>query len=587
MSNRIIYGSRSESLASRDRLITRLSMSISLVVLCAFTLTPAHGQSTDYDESTDLEILAGLPNTRMHYQRLSSPLRPKAAIWEGLENEIDALLSGINDYARLEALVHEKSASELQALVAEGALSYEQITRYFIARIYTVETDDARYLNAVISLNPRAIDAAKLADRERNEGKAVAQDSLFGLPILLKDNIGFESLPTTAGAAALAENFAADAFVTQRLKANGVVILGKANLSEWAYFFCTGCPSGYSALGGQTLNPYGRLKFTTGGSSAGSGAAIAGGFAVAAVGSETSGSILSPSSANSLVGLKPTTGSLSRSGVVPISSTLDTTGPMARTVRDAVALFNAMTGYDQADTAMPRLAEDLTLLVRDADLSGLRLGFPTALALEPLIVAAVGKLEAAGAIVVPVEFAPPDLQEEVQFMGAEMVRDLASYLQHDASPNVIIENLSGLQTFNLAAPEERAPYGQALVDQMVGFETFFESDAQAGEGEIARLKHHVVSEVGGYLDALFSLHNLDALVRINNSGASAGAFANYPALTIPAGYRETGQPVGVTFYAPSFQEQRLIDIGLKLEETGALRRPPPKYLQGRIPHKQK
>lgn len=587
MSNRIIYGSRSESLASRNRLITRLSMSISLVVLCAFTLTPAHGQSTDYDESTDLEILAGLPNTRMHYQRLSSPLRPKAAIWEGLENEIDALLSGINDYARLEALVHEKSASELQALVAEGALSYEQITRYFIARIYTVETDDARYLNAVISLNPRAIDAAKLADRERNEGKAVAQDSLFGLPILLKDNIGFESLPTTAGAAALAENFAADAFVTQRLKANGVVILGKANLSEWAYFFCTGCPSGYSALGGQTLNPYGRLKFTTGGSSAGSGAAIAGGFAVAAVGSETSGSILSPSSANSLVGLKPTTGSLSRSGVVPISSTLDTTGPMARTVRDAVALFNAMTGYDQADTAMPRLAEDLTLLVRDADLSGLRLGFPTALALEPLIVAAVGKLEAAGAIVVPVDFAPPDLQEEVQFMGAEMVRDLASYLQHDASPNVIIENLSGLQTFNLAAPEERAPYGQALVDQMVGFETFFESDAQAGEGEIARLKHHVVSEVGGYLDALFSLHNLDALVRINNSGASAGAFANYPALTIPAGYRETGQPVGVTFYAPSFQEQRLIDIGLKLEETGALRRPPPKYLQGRIPHKQK
>lgn len=577
MSNRIRYGSRSESLASRNRLITRLSMSISLVVLCAFTLTPAHGQSTDYDESTDLGILAGLPNTRMHYQRLSSPLRPKAAIWEGLENEIDALASDPKDYARLEALVHEQSASELQALVAQGALSYEQITRYFIARIHAVETDDARYLNAVIALNPRALEAAKLADRKRSEGKTVAQDSLFGLPILLKDNIGFESLPTTAGAAALAENFTADAFVTQRLKANGVVILGKANLSEWAYFFCTGCPSGYSALGGQTLNPYGRLKFTTGGSSAGSGAAIAGGFAVAAVGSETSGSILSPSSANSLVGLKPTTGSLSRSGVVPISSTLDTTGPMARTVRDAVALFNAMTGYDQADTAMPLLTEDLTLLVRDADLSGLRLGFPTALALEPLIVAAVEKLEAAGAIIVPVDFAPPDLQEEVQFMGAEMVRELAKYLQQYASPQVMIVTLSDLQAFNLAAPDERAPYGQALVDQMVGFETFFKSDAQAGEGEITRLEQVVVGEVGGYLDSLFSLHKLDALVRINNSGASAGAFANYPALTIPAGYRETGQPVGVTFYAPSFQEQRLIDIGVKLEETGALRQIPGGY----------
>jgi len=577
MSNRIRYGSRSDSLAFRNRRITRLSLSLSLLVSCAFTLTPAHGQSTDYDETADLGTLAGLPNTRMHYQRLSSPLRPKTAVWAGLENEIDALLSDSKDYARLEALVHEKSASELQALVAQGAVSYEQITRYFIARIYTIETDDAGYLNAVISLNPSAIEAAKLADRKRSEGKIVAQDSLFGLPILLKDNIGFESLPTTAGAAALAENFAADAFVTQRLKANGVVILGKANLSEWAYFFCTGCPSGYSALGGQTLNPYGRLKFTTGGSSAGSGAAIAGGFAIAAVGSETSGSILSPSSANSLVGLKPTTGSLSRSGVVPISSTLDTTGPMARTVRDAVALFNAMTGYDQADTAMPRLTEDLTLLVRDADLSGLRLGFPVALAREPLIVAVVAKLEAAGAIIVPVEFSPPDLEEEVQFMGAEMVRDLASYLQQYASPDVVIESLSDLQAFNLAASDERAPYGQALVDQMVGFETFFKSDAQAGEGEIARLKHHVVSEVGGYLDTLFSFHNLDALVRINNSGASAGAFANYPALTIPAGYRETGQPVGVTFYTPSFQEQRLIDIGVKLEERYAVRRPPADY----------
>jgi amidase len=394
---------------------------------------------------------------------------------------------------------------------------------------------------------------------------------------LLKDNIGFEGLPTTAGAAALAENYARDAFVTQRLKANGVVILGKANLSEWAYFFCTGCPSGYSALGGQTLNPYGRLKFNTGGSSAGSGAAIAGNYALAAVGSETAGSILSPSSANSLVGLKPTTGSLSRSGVVPISSTLDTTGPMARTLGDVVALFNAMAGYDQADTAMPRLTEDLKLLVRDTDLTGLRLGFPEALASEPLIVAAVSKLEAAGVVVVPVEFAPPDLFEEVQFMGAEMVRDLAEYLSVNASDEVSIETLSDLQAYNLDIPSERAPYGQALVDQMVDFEIFFQSDIAAGEGEIARLKQIVVEEVGGYLNALFSRHDLDVLVRINNSGASAGAFANYPALTIPAGYRVSGQPVGVTFYAPSFQEQRLIDIGQKLEASGVMRQPPSGY----------
>jgi len=250
---------------------------------------------------------------------------------------------------------------------------------------------------------------------------------------------------------------------------------------------------------------------------------------------------------------------------------------MARTLGDVVALFNAMAGYDQADTAMPRLTEDLKLLVRDTDLTGLRLGFPEALASEPLIVAAVSKLEAAGVVVVPVEFAPPDLFEEVQFMGAEMVRDLAEYLSENASDEVSIETLSDLQAYNLDIPSERAPYGQALVDQMVDFETFFQSDIAAGEGEIARLKQIVVEEVGGYLNALFSRYDLEVLVRINNSGASAGAFANYPALTIPAGYRVSGQPVGVTFYAPSFQEQRLIDIGQKLEASGVMRQPPSGY----------
>lgn len=548
-----------------------------LMLSLAASATHSLAQSIDYDEEKDLAVLASNQNVRMHYQRLSSPLRSKETIWQGLERVIEAMPTDSDDYRRLEALVLEKSASQLQTLVSQGALSYEEITRFFIARIHAIETDDQRYLNAVISLNPLAVDAARAADDERKEGKNIAPDSLFGLPILLKDNIGFEGLPTTAGAAALAENYARDAFVTQRLKANGVVILGKANLSEWAYFFCTGCPSGYSALGGQTLNPYGRLKFNTGGSSAGSGAAIAGNYALAAVGSETAGSILSPSSANSLVGLKPTTGSLSRSGVVPISSTLDTTGPMARTLGDVVALFNAMAGYDQADTAMPRLTEDLKLLVRDTDLTGLRLGFPEALASEPLIVAAVSKLEAAGVVVVPVEFAPPDLSEEAQFMGAEMVRDLTEYLSDNASDEVRIETLSDLQAYNLDIPSERAPYGQALVDQMVDFETFFQSDIAAGEGEIARLKQIVVEEVGGYLNALFSRHDLDVLVRINNSGASAGAFANYPALTIPAGYRVSGQPVGVTFYAPSFQEQRLIDIGQKLEASGVMRQPPSGY----------
>lgn len=558
-----------------NKSLTLLAAGIVSIGVCC----PIAAQSPLYDEASDLTLLAEHQNPRMHYSRLTSPLRDKRQSWAGLEGAIAALREDPREYARLESYVLEKSATELQAQVAAGELSYEDITRYFIARIHAIETDDTRFLNAIIALNPGAIEAARAADAQsRANGLEIAEDSFFGLPILLKDNIGFAGLPTTAGAAALAENDTADAFVTARLKANGVVILGKANLSEWAYFLCRGCPSGYSALGGQTLNPYGRLEFNSGGSSAGSGAAIAGGFAVAAVGSETAGSILSPASANSLVGLKPTTGSLSRSGVVPISSTLDTLGPMGKNVADVVALFNAMTGYDQQDKAMPLLSADLKLILREADISGMRLGFPRALAEEPEITAAVAKLEAAGARIVPVNFDPPDLVEEGQFMGAEMVRDLALYLADYAGPAVQIRNILDLQLFNLENPDVRVPYGQSLIDMMAGFTEQFDGNPEGLVRETERLSAMVSAQTGGYLEALFANKKIDALIRINNSGASAGAFANYPAITLPAGYRESGQPVGITLYAPPFQEQRLIDLAGVLEGAGQMRRPPQQYL---------
>jgi amidase len=580
MNRRVLVKRGEGTVAPAKRRIRSIGLAASGLALACLA-SYAAAQSPSYDEAADLALLAQNPNARMHYRRLSSPLRSKAALWEGMQAQFQALGESPAEYARLEDLVREKSAAQLQASVAEGALSYEEITRYFLIRIYAIESDDARYLNALIALNPQALEAARKADAERvtriAAGGEINPNSFFGLPVLLKDNVGTAGMPTTAGAAALAENTTQDAFVTARLKANGAVILGKANLSEWAYFFCRGCPSGYSALGGQTLNPYGRLEFNTGGSSAGSGAAIAGGFAVAAVGSETAGSILSPASANSLVGLKPTTGSLSRSGVIPISSTLDTLGPMGRSVADVVALFNAMAGYDRSDKAMPLLSADMQLVVRDASIVGLRLGLPTALGNEPLIRAAVAKLANAGAVIVPVDFAPPDLAEEGQFMGAEMVVDLADYLQKWANPRVEIAGITDLQAFNTLRPQERMPYGQQLVDDMVDFMAAFGDDTQGREAEKQRLRSLVQEQTGGYLEGLFEQHNLDALVRINNSGASAGAFANYPALTVPAGYRDSGQPVGVTLYAPSFQEQRLIDLGAVLERAGLLRQAPEGY----------
>ena len=164
-------------------------------------------------------------------------------------------------------------------------------------------------------------------------------NSIFGIPILLKDNIGFESLPTTAGAYVLKDNYTDDAFITKKLKSEGAIILGKTNLSEWANYFCSGCPNGYTSLGGQTLNPYGRKIIDTGGSSSGSGVATASNLSSVSLGSETSGSILSPSSANSLVGMKPTIGNVSRSGIIPISSTLDTAGPMTRSIIDNIIVY--------------------------------------------------------------------------------------------------------------------------------------------------------------------------------------------------------------------------------------------------------
>ena len=197
-----------------------------------------------------------------------------------------------------------------------------------------------------------------------------------------------------------------NAFITDRLEEQGAIILGKANLSEWAYFFCNDCPSGYSALGGQTLNPYGRFTFGTGGSSSGSAAATAANYAVVAVGSETSGSILSPASANSLVGLKPTTGNLSRTGIVPISATLDTAGPIARSVADVVVMFNAMAGYDQNDMAMPLISDDFSLEYRVIDMQGRRLGIVEALADNSHYMAAVHLLADSGATTIELEFSP-------------------------------------------------------------------------------------------------------------------------------------------------------------------------------------
>lgn len=517
-----------------------------------------------YDQGPDLAVLAQHENDSMHFQLLNSRISDKNTLWSPFAAELSAFTEA--DYAALKPLILDQSVASLQRAVAAGDLSYEALTTFYIYRIRAIESDNQRSLNSVIALNPDAIRRARMLDEQ---GQQQTADSMWGIPVLLKDNIGFEGMATTAGAVALRDNFTGNAFIADRLQDNGAIILGKANLSEWAYFFCKDCPSGYSAMGGQTLNPYGRLDFGTGGSSSGSGASVAANYATVAVGSETSGSILSPASANSLVGLKPTTGSLSRTGVVPISATLDTTGPMARRVADAVALFNAMAGYDSRDRAMPMLSADFSLIYRLVDVSGKRVGVLTSLADNEFYGDAVELLADNGAVPVEVTLNAERNESFSEFLGAEMVRNLALYLAQHAADAVAIDSIGSLQAFNLEDLDLRAPYGQELVDMMAALDM--------SAAELESLRDEMQSAARAALDALFSDSNLDVLLSINNRNAGIAALANYPALTIPMGYEDDGRPIGLTLFAPSFREQDLIDIGARFEQLSQARKIPANY----------
>ncbi len=545
----------------RKFLLLKLLLVLSCVSLYVSAAEGAAPVWQRYDESADLLELAAHENQSMHFRLLNSKVLDKNSLWAPFLEELAEFAAA--RYESLKPLILEKDIASIQRAVANEEFTYAELTTFYIYRIREIETDNSRFVNAVIALNPNAIERARSLDAQREQGKAVAEDSMLGIPVLLKDNIGFNGLPTTAGALALAENWTANAFIADRLMENGAIILGKANLSEWAYFFCSGCPSGYSAIGGQTLNPYGRKLFGTGGSSSGSGVAMAANLATVAIGSETSGSILSPASANSSVGLKPTTGSLSRTGIVPISATLDTPGPITRSVADAVILFNAMAGFDEEDSAMPLISADLALIYREVSLNGKRLGVLDSFEDDPLYQEAISLLTNSGADAVSVSLAAARSPRFSELLGGEMVRDLAAYLENFASSNVSISSIADLQAFNTADLGLRAPYGQGLVDMML--------ELKLREEDLEALRAELQAGAEQQLQQIFAEGELDVLLSINNRHAGVAALANYPALTIPMGYEEDGRPFGLTLIAPSFQEQELVDIGAGFEQLSKAR----------------
>ncbi|MGB7395327.1 MAG: amidase family protein, partial [Pricia sp.] len=492
---------------------------------------------TPYNDSAEVAVNQDHEIERMRYKLIQSKVLDKNEVFRPLYDEVSKMSDA--EYAELKPLILEQDIPSLQSHIADGTLSYEKLTLFYLHRIYEYELDNETTLNTVLALNETVVDEARKCDSIFAAAGNVKRHPIFGMPILLKDNIGASGMNTTAGSIALMENDADDSFITGQLKKNGALILGKANLSEWAYFLCEGCPVGYSAVGGQTLNPYGRRVFETGGSSSGSGTSVAANYAVAAVGTETSGSILSPSSQNSVVGLKPTVGLLSRTGIVPISSTLDTPGPMTKNVVDNAILLSAMTGKDASDAASVATDKDYMKSVKGAiSLEGKRFGAMTNLIEEDSIYKnTIEKLKGFGAEII--EFTPPEVEMDsfLTILNIDMRNDLPKYIETQVKnrDGVKIESIQDAVAFNAEDSLVRIPYGQAHFEGLL-------ADPTSAEG-LEEIKSTLEKNGRIFFDTAMDEHNLDAILSINNYHAGYAAIAKYPALTVPMGYQEDGEPI--------------------------------------------
>jgi amidase len=490
--------------------------------------------------------------------------------------------------------LEEVSISQLQAGLASGQYTSVSLVEQYLARIEQLNRKGPE-LRAVIEVNP---DAHSIADALDNERKAQGpRGPLHGIPILIKDNIGTaDRMTTTAGSLALEGSIPArDSFVAERLRAAGAILLGKANLSEWANFRSERSTSGWSSRGGQCRNPY-ALDRDPSGSSSGSAAAAAASLCAGAVGSETNGSIVSPASRCGLVGIKPTVGLISRSGVIPISHSQDTAGPMTRTVADAAALLGALTGVDERDEATQasrgKAAPDYTKFLDPDGLKGARIGIyhPRSLDDDPWVSStvkdAVAAMKERGAVIIdPVEIESANKlgEDGYEVLLYEFKADLNRYLA-ELGPDAPVHTLQEAIEFNEKHKDRVMPY--------FGQEIFLKSQAKGPLTDAAYKKaldncRHLMRKEG--LDAVLAQHKLDAVVAstggpawlidlINGDSGTGGssslaAISGYPSITVPAGWA-FGLPLGISFMGPAWSEPTLIKLAYAFEQATKVRKPP-------------
>jgi amidase len=469
---------------------------------------------------------------------------------------------------------------DIQQALSDGLLTSRQLVERYLQRIAfyddTALDEDGMTLNSIRALNPEALAEADSLDAERAAG--TVRGPLHGIPVLLKDNIGTKDLPTTAGSIALEGSVPDnDSFLVSQLRAAGAIILGKTNLSEFANWVDLSMPSGYSSLGGQVVAPYNLGNPS--GSSSGSGVATAMALSTAAVGTETSGSIISPSFTNSVVGLKPTRGLISRAGIIPLADSFDTAGPMTRTVTDSAVMLGAMVGVDDHDVATADSAthlppgHDYTPLLKTGGLLGARLGYDTSNRPSGTAGAvwdqAIADLAAAGAEIVPIDgldtLGNVGLTELAAIFN-EFKAGLNAYLATEANPTTGVETLSDIIAFNELHPD-KVKYGQKLLQV---------SDATPGIMEAGIPNREVTRQSArAAIDSTFLRYDLDAVVSKNSDYVNVGAAAGYPTLTIPAGYTGNGRtPLNLSFLGTAWDEPELLRFGYAYEQH-SLRRVPP------------
>lgn len=488
--------------------------------------------------------------------------------------------------------MEELTILELQQQMASGETTARSLAEHYLERTEQIDKQGPT-LNAVVELNPDALKIAAALDEERQTSGS--RGPLHGVPVMLKDNIDTaDKMRTTAGSLALVGSKPQqDAFVVEKLRRAGAVILGKTNLSEWANFRSTRSSSGWSSRGGQTRNPY-VLDRNPSGSSSGSGVAVSANLCAAAIGTETDGSITSPAAANGVVGLKPTVGLISRSGIIPIAHSQDTAGPMARCVTDTAVLLGALTSVDPRDVATERsgkkgLADYTQYLVADG-LRGARIGVARNLfgfheRVDAVIEGAIAAMREQGAAIIDTDLASGEdySESEYEVLLYEFKHDLNTYLK-SLGPDAPVQSLEDVIAFNERYKDQVMPYfGQ---EHLLKAQAKGPLSERAYQEALAR-NHHLTREEG--IDATIDKHQLDAIVAPTNGPAwttdlingdhslggssSPAAVAGYPNITVPAGF-VNGLPVGISFFSTAFQEPTLFKLAFAFEQATKVRRPP-------------